>query len=97
MIQYNGGKLMEMSKTSKPTLIKQFELMLWVNTPEHWILKTTFFHDILFVSILVATQNQNKFQRIRRKFRLNIIKDRAEDIWGLASDCIDEMKTEFTN
>jgi hypothetical protein len=87
---------MEMSKASKPELIDRFELMLWANTPKHWILKTTFFHNTLFVSILISTQDPDKFQKIRRSFGLQVINNRVNDIWGLASDCVDEMKTEET-
>jgi len=43
--------------------------------------------------IPISANKQN--QKIRRNFSLKIINSRASDIWGLAIDCIDEMKTEI--
>jgi len=85
---------MEMAKTSKPQLVQQFENMLWINSPEHWVLKSTYFHSTLFVSMLVETSIEGEYQNIRRSFGVDTIIGRSSDLWGLAADCVDEMKTE---
>lgn len=85
---------MKMAKTSKPTLIRQFEHMLWVNSPKDWVFKSTYFQGTLFVSMLIETSIEGEYQKIRRSFGLDVVSSRAADIWGLATDCIDEMKTE---
>ncbi|RLC89121.1 MAG: hypothetical protein DRJ03_00770 [Chloroflexi bacterium] len=86
-----------MSKTSKPELMQQFEHMLWVNSPKDWILKTTYFQGTLFVSMLIEAPAGREYQKIRRNFGFDLITERAFDLWGLASDCVDEMKTEVKN
>jgi len=85
---------MEMAKTSKPQLVQRFENMLWVNSPKHWVLKSTYFQGTLFVSMLVETSIEGEYQKVRRSFGFDVISGRASDIWGLAADCVDEMKTE---
>jgi len=85
---------MRMSKTSKPALMQQFEHMLWVNSPKDWILKATYFQGTLFVSMLIEASAEGEYQKIRRSFGFDLITKRVSDLWGLASDCIDEMKTE---
>jgi hypothetical protein len=72
-----------------------FENLLWVNSPDTWILKSTFFQNTLFVSMLVPNPDKVKYQKIRRSYDLATIQDRLSDIYGLASDCIDEMLTEL--
>lgn len=83
-----------MDKTVKPELIKKFENMLWVHSPKNWIFQTTYSQDTLFVSILIETSRNKDYQKIRRSFHLDIISSFISDLWGMASDCIDEMKTE---
>lgn len=78
-----------MAKTSTPSLVKLFESLLWANSPKDWIIHSTYYHQTLFVSIL-----KGQSQKIRRSFRLDIINKRQEDLWGMAVDCIDEIKTE---
>jgi len=68
--------------------------MLWVNSPKDWVLRSTYFHDTLFVSMLIETSTEGVCKKIRRNFGLDVINSRAADIWGLAADCVDEMKTE---
>ena len=91
----NGGCVVEMAKVSKPALVQQFEHMLWINSPKGWVLKSVYFQNTLFVSMLVETSIEGRYQKIRRSFGLDIISSRESDIWGLASDCVDEMKTEI--
>jgi len=92
----NSGKnVMTMAKISKPELMQLFENMLWANSPKDWILQSTYFHETLFVSMIIKTSDNNKNQKIRRNFNLKTISDRSEDLWGLASDCIDEMKNDI--
>lgn len=91
----SGGDVMEMAKATKPELVKLFENMLWVNTPEDWVLKSTYFKRILFISVLIPTSLEGQCQKIRRNFKFDVLQSRSADIWGLASDCVDEMKTEI--
>lgn len=83
---------MRMAKTSKPQLVQLFENLLWANSPKNWIIKSTYYKKTLFISILTE---QSK--KIRRSFDLDIIKSREEDLWGLAIDCIDQIKKEILN
>jgi len=86
---------MEMAKTSKPKLVQLFENFLWANLPKNWILKTTYFQGTLFISMLIETFQEESQQKIRRSLNLDTIHNRSNDLWGLAIDCIDEMKTEI--
>ncbi len=88
---------MKMAKISKPKLMKLFENLLWANTPKNWVLRSIYLQDTLFVSILITSQTEDDehIQKIRRSFKQENIKKRSEDLWGMASDCIDEMKAEI--
>lgn len=86
---------MIVSKIIKPNIIQVFENLLWVNTPTDWVFKTTYFQETLFVSMLINTDESQKCLKIRRSYLLSAIKDRTDDIVGLARDCVDEMKTEL--
>jgi hypothetical protein len=86
---------MKMTKSFKPELIQLFENLLWAHSPKNWILKSTYFQDTLFISMIVMTYDEEIHQKIYRNFGLDIIKNRAFDIWGFATDCVDEMKTEI--
>ncbi len=90
----NGESVMEVCKKPIPKIVKLFENLLWVNSPSHWILKSTYFQGTFFVSMLVNTDKDGQHKKIRRSFDVDIITSRLKDIYGLASDCIDEMKTE---
>jgi len=85
---------MEMAKTTKPQLVQLFEHLLWVNSPKDWIIKSVYSQGTLFISMLISISKEGQYQKIRRKFGIETINLRSEDIWGLAVDCIDEMKTE---
>jgi hypothetical protein len=86
-----------MAEISKPKLIQLFENLLWANTPRNWTLKSIYLQDTLFVSIsiIVQTDYSEHFQKIRRSFKNEDIKKRSSDLFGMASDCIDEMKAEI--
>ncbi len=88
---------MKMAKTSKSKLIRQFEDLLWANTLKNWMLKSIYIQGTLFVSIFIETSNEEQSQTIRRSFDMGIIRNRSKDLWGLAVDCVDEMKTEVKN
>lgn len=90
-----GGNVMEVSKTTKPKLIQLFENLLWVNSPKEWILKGTYFQGTLFISMMLGTNKDKPDQKIRRSFDLEVIRNRSDDLWGLAGDCVDEMRTEI--
>lgn len=85
---------MAVAKTTKPELVQLFEHLLWINSPKDWILKSTYFHETLFISMLLETNREQPYQKIRRSFGLEILRLRSDDLWGLAADCVDEMKTE---
>lgn len=88
---------MEVSKTSKPEIVQLFENFLWVNSPKDWILKSTYFQEKLFVSMLISVSKDVPYKKIRRDYSTTTIIERKEDLYGLASDCIDEMKQELNN
>jgi hypothetical protein len=84
-----------MTKKTKPELVQLFENLLWVNSPKDWILKSTYFQGTLFVSMLIETSEVRHYKKIHRSFGMDVIHSRSEDLWGLAQDCVDEMKTEL--
>jgi len=86
---------MRMAKISKPAIVILFENLLWVNSPKEWVLKSTYFQKTLFVSMLIETSVEEQYQKIRRSFSIDTIRDREKDLYGLASDCVDEMRTEI--
>jgi len=92
---------MKMAKVFKPELVRRFELLLWANTPKNWIIKTTYVQNVLYVSAILEIHTREltiqHYQTIRRHFSLDVINNRVEDLWGLATDCVDEMKTDPIN
>lgn len=80
------------AKTIKPVLAKKFEDLLWAHTPSDWIVKGVFINNSLYVIIIFPHKNSYK---IRRQFPLNILKSREKDLWGLAADIVQEMKSEI--
>ena len=88
-----GRNVMEMSKP-RSGIISRFENMLWANSPDNWIIKLIFFQEKLYISILIPTGEENQFHKIRRDMQISVLRSREQDLFGLASDCIDEMKTE---
>ena len=89
-----GGIVMQMSEVSKPELVQQFENLLWANTPSHWVLKGLYFQNVLYVSMLVWISPDKPFIKIRRNFTISDLEKQSKDLWGMASDCVDEMKNE---
>lgn len=89
--------MIQVTKKEIPELIQLFTSLLWANSPKDWVLKSTYFQDTLFVSMLVEISSDGKYEKIRRNFSINVIDQYANDLWGLASDCVDEMKTEIPN
>ena len=88
---------MEITKSSKPELIQLFENLLWAHAPDDWILKGLYYQGTLFVSMLVEVSFHEPRQTIRRSFDRDMIQSRSADLWGLAMDCVDEMKTEVNS
>lgn len=86
---------MIVAKITKPKIVKLFENLLWANSPKNWILKSTYFQETLFISMLIAISSESKYIKIRRSYSTQTIRDRTKDMYGLASDCINEMKTEL--
>ncbi len=85
---------MQVSEISSPKLVQLFVNLLWVNSPKNWILKSIYFQETLFVTMLVTPSENKQQQKIRRSFTRQTIKSRSEDIYGLARDCVDEMRAE---
>lgn len=83
------------ARMSKPEIIQLFENLLWVNSSKNWILKSAYFQEKLFVTMLVLVSSDVQYKKIRRSYSLKTISDREKDIYGLAKDCIDEMKKEI--
>jgi len=81
----------DMAKATKPDYVQLFEDLLWANLPRSWMIKTTFFNRVLYVSIFIQNADSIEIQKIRRSFKTSIIKARLDDIHGMASDCINEM------
>lgn len=81
-----------MSKTSTPEIVRRFTDLLWANCSVDWVLKNTYFQGTLFIVISIPDQ----YRKIRRSFKLNAIHKRSDDLWGMAEDCIDEMRNETT-
>jgi hypothetical protein len=88
---------MQMSEVSKPKpkLVQRFEDLLWANSPKSWVLKGLYFQNSLFISMLVWVSPDEPFLKVRRNFTLSELEKRSEDLWGMASDCVDEMKSEI--
>lgn len=86
---------MKMTKPSIPELVQRFTNLLWAHSPKDWILKSIYYQGTLFVSMLIETSPEEQCRTIRRSFVLDIIQSRSADLWGLAIDCVDEMKTEI--
>lgn len=93
----NDGEnlMMMMAKKLPPEFMQLFENLLWANSPKDWILKSTYFKETLFVSMIIETNDDEPCQKIRRSFLTKDIHDRKEYLYGLASDCVDEMKAEI--
>lgn len=83
---------MIVDKTAKPEIVQLFENLLWVNSPKNWILKSAYFQEKLFVTMLVLVSSDAQYKKVRRSYSLKTINDRIKDIHGLAKDCTDEMK-----
>jgi hypothetical protein len=86
---------MKMTNGSKPKLAQLFEDMLWVNTPKDWAVTSVYTKRTLFVSMLIGVPYKEQCETIRRSFAINVINNRSSDLWGLAADCVDEMKREL--
>lgn len=83
---------MQVIKMAKkmPILIYRFTNLFWVNLPNYWTIKFLYTQDILFVSMLIPENNSTK--KIQRQYKKEMIEKRKEDLWGLSSDCTDEIK-----
>ena len=91
------GSVMEVSKIDKLQIAQRFTNLLWADSPKGWTLGSIYFQETLFVSLLSEQTVNKKIQAIRRSFAIDTIIERHEneDLWGLAADCISEMKNEI--
>jgi len=81
-----------MAKKPTPAIVITFENFVWAHSPSDWIIKTTYFNGMLYLSGFVHTINCNKPKKIGRTISVDAIKSRSHDISGLAYDIVDEMK-----
>ncbi len=81
---------MEMAKTATPKIIKLFVNLLWADSPIEWTIKSTYYRKTLFISVSIKESNQ----KVCRSFLLVDINKRSKDLWGMANDCISEIKSE---
>lgn len=86
--------VMAVSRSIKPEIIQQFENLLWVDTPKSWVIKTVFYQNTLYISAIIEIDKEHT-RKIRRTISMEIITSRQDDIWGLATDMVDEMKSEL--
>jgi hypothetical protein len=84
---------MEVAKKETPVLIQLFTNLLWANSPSGWIIEDRCNKKTLFVSISVP----NVDNKIYRTFLFKDIDGRSKDLWGMANDCLEEIKTAIQN
>lgn len=70
-----------------PSLIGRFINLLWANMPKNWKLNYVYQKDTLYLVILV----NNDIKNIERQYTYSDIKGRENDLFGLASDCAEEI------
>ena len=82
---------MEVIKMRKkmPQLIRGFTDLLWASFQTDWTVKFLYTQEILFVSILIPEEGSLK--KIRRQYTKETIEKRQKDLWGLATDCSEEI------
>lgn len=84
---------MNVAKKRMPILVRLFANLLWANSPKKWIIKNIYNGKTLFISIAIPDLDK----KIYRTFLPKDISERSEDMWGMASDCIEEVKAEIRN
>ena len=87
--------VIHVSEAIRPQVIKVFEDLLWANSPRDWTIRSVYFNNTLFLSMFINKVDSKQLQKVRRSFSIDIIQSRQTDLWGMASDCIDEMKREL--
>lgn len=76
-------------KRTAPKLVQRFENLLWVNTPLCWQFHSLYHQNRLYVTIIIDPDEETS--KIQREYLGKDIKKRSDDIWGLASDCAQEI------
>lgn len=79
-----------MAKKEIPTLIQLFVNLFWANSPSEWTIEHKYNGKTLFIS--VSAPNLEK--KMYRTFLSKDIIERSEkeDMWGMANDCMEEIK-----
>lgn len=75
---------------SMPRIVKKFIDLFWVNLPQEWSIKHVYHKGALFIIVLIPINGKEK--KIKRQYRIETIKARSDDLWGLARDCADQIK-----
>jgi len=73
-----------------PRIVKNFVDLFWANLPQEWTIKHVYHKGILFIIILIPIGGKEK--KIKRQYKIETIKERKEDLWGLANDCATQVK-----
>lgn len=86
---------MIMSTIPEPKVVRLFKDLFWAHTTDDWIMKTTYHRGILYVSVTINVGLGSTI-KIRRSFKVSNMQKRESknDLWGLAKDCVDEIRSE---
>jgi hypothetical protein len=76
-------------KREAPRFIQRFESLLWANMPTHWQFYSLYIQNKLYVTIITGPDPDD--HKTCREYLSKDIKGRANDIWGLACDCAQEI------
>jgi len=77
----------------KPEIVQKFENILWACSPKSWIFKSTYYQNMLFVSILVEISD-GQFKKLHRSFSATEIK-LIKNIEETAKFIMDRIKQEI--
>ena len=85
--------MVHVTSNKMPALIQLFTNLLWADSPMEWGIKSTYYRKTLFIAVSIKESNQ----KVCRSFLLSDINKRSKDLWGMASDCISEIRSEAKN
>lgn len=91
-----GSRILKPRKDSvvqviRPELVERFENFLWAETQKDWMIKTTLYQDIIYITILTYDIKKHTTKKVRRTITMKTLKERESDLHGLASDVMDEV------
>lgn len=77
----------------KNELVDRFENLLWMEMKKDWMIKTTLYQDIVYITVLTYDLKKQTTKKVRRTISFKVIKEREYDLHGLACDTMDEIKS----